>query len=382
LQKNIIALGYNMLTIEEVKTPKDFKEFLNFPWKLYKNTPEWIAPLKMELNKRLNPAKSSFYKRGKAKLLLAKKDGKIVGRMSVSIDKNNLKKEKEREGSFGCFEVINDKIVSDTLLNYGISWLRSNKVSKVTGPIHFTLEDPYPGLLIEGFENRPYFMMTYSLPYYPECIERFGFKTTMDLNCYDVSKERPLPDTLLNKAEQASNIKGLKLREINLKKIYEEAEIIRDIFNEALRKNWGHIPFSKNYARKMANDLKMLADPRIIFIAEVDEKPVGSVINLPNYNELFSDLNGRLFPRGFFRVLTKKKKIKSLRGYAMAVRDAYQGSGLGCLMLRESFAAGIKAGYEQGEITWILGNNNSMNSLAELSGGKQNKTYRLYEMEI
>jgi GNAT superfamily N-acetyltransferase len=371
-----------MLKIHPVETKDSLKQFIKYPWQLYKDYPNWIAPLKYELTKRINPKKNSFFRRGAGRFFLAKRDGKVVGRISVSIDPGNMKKPGGREGNFGCYESIDDPEVAKVLVGAGLDWLKGNKVSKVMGPVHFRLEDPYPGFLVEGHQHKPYFMMTYSMPYYSKLMEQLGFSKVMDLYSYEVSKEVPLPEEFSNKAKEAAKIPNLKLRNINMKKLYEEAQTIGDIFNEALSGNWGHVAFTKRHVRRMAKDLKLLADPRIIFIAEVDGRAVGAVINLPNYNDILGDLNGSLFPRGILRVLFQKKRIKSLRGYAMAVRNEFQGSGLGCLMTEESFKAGITAGYERGEITWILGSNSSMNKLAEFMGGNRSKAYRLYQMNL
>lgn len=370
------------ITIHEVRTKSDLKAFINFPWGLYKNDPNWIPPLKYELNKRLNIWKNSFFKKGKGALFLAKRGSEIVGRISVSIDKSNLAKTDNREGNFGSYEAIEDINVTKALLDHGIQWLQNHNISKVSGPIQFRLEDPYPGFLVEGHEHKPYFMMTYSMPYYAKQFEEYGFSTAMDLYSYEISKHNPVPQKMFERSKDAVGIQNLKLRNINMKKVYEEAEIIRKIFNDALSNNWGHVPFSEKYARKMAKDLKMLADPRIIFIAEVNNKPVGAVINLPNYNDLLHDLNGNLFPRGLFRIMLNKKKMKSLRGYALAVDKEYRNTGLGCLLISKSYEAGIKAGYERAEITWILGNNKSMNNLVEFMGASRHKVYRLYQCTV
>lgn len=371
-----------VISIQSVQTKSDLSLFIDLPWKLYADYPRWMPPLKFELTKRLDVRKNSFFKKGRGQLFLAKKGDEVVGRISASIDPVNMKKSENREGNFGCYESIKDMDVAQALVGAGLNWLKENNVSKVIGPIHFRLEDPYPGFLVDGHQCYPYFMMAYSMPYYPKQMDELGFEKVMDLYSYEVDKDCPLPKELSEKAEEASKIEGLRLRNINMKNLYADAEIIGDIFNEALSSNWGHVPFTKGYVRKMAKDLKMLADPRIIFIAEVKGRPVGAVINLPNYNDLLGDLNGSIFPRGIMRILFQKKRIKSLRGYAMAVRNEFQGSGLGCLLTKESFIAGRAAGYERGEVTWVLGNNSSMNKLAEFMGGNCNKTYRLYQMDL
>ena len=246
--------------IEPVSDKKSLKQFVDFQWELYGDDFAWVPPLKLELNQRINLEKNSFFKKGKGKLFLAKRGGVVVGRISASISATNMKKSESREGNFGCYEAIDDAHVAKVLFNSALEWLRQNNVTKVVGPIQFRLEDPYPGFLAEGFEHKPYFMMTYSKPYYIDHVVSANFEKAMDLYAYEASAKNPLPDNLLKRAEEAASIPGMKLRCINMKNIYAEAETIGDIFNEALGDNWGHVAFSKRHVRKMAKDLKMLLE--------------------------------------------------------------------------------------------------------------------------
>jgi hypothetical protein len=360
----------NSLVIEQAKSKDDLKSFMELPWRLYKDDKYWIPPLRIEIKSRARRGLSG----NKAALFLARREREVVGRISASISAPD-----SNEGNFGFYEAIDDIGVASALVEKALEWLKSKGVSKVIGPYNFLLEDPYPGFLADSYDRPPYFMMAYSKPYYIDQMNALGFEKAMDLYAYEVNDKTVFPQVFLDKARHAEAIPGIRLRNINLKNLEHETEIIRSIFNEALKNNWGYLSFSKEYARKMASDLKFLADPRIIFIAEVNGKPVGAVINLPNYNELFADCNGRLFPRGMLKLLFKKRSIKGLRAYAMGILPEYQRSGLGCLFIRESFTAGVKAGYEHAEITWILQSNTAMDSLTQFMGGLSRKTYRIFK---
>ncbi len=368
------------VAIEPVTTATDRRAFLNLPRALYAGDAAWIEPLRMELKQRLSP-KSSFFRRAEAALFLAKRGADVVGRISVQIDRHAHPGE-HPEGNFGFYEAVDDVEVASVLFGAAEDWLRARHVNKIVGPYNFRLEDPAPGFLAHGFDHPPCFMMPYSKPYYLAQAERAGFQPAMQLNCFSVRADFQFPQWIKDLDDQARGIPGLHVRCINLKRVYAEAEVIRHVFNEALRNNWGFIPFSEKQVQAMARDMGRIADPRIILIAEVDGRAVGVVINLPNLNDIFYDCRGRLFPKGLYRMLFQKKRIHSLRGYACAILDEYRGKGLGVHLIAESWRRGLAAGYTQGEITWVLGNNTGMNDLAQGFGGTPDKRYSVMEKAV
>ncbi len=369
------------ISLHEIQSTADRRAFLDLPRALYANDSAWIEPLRMELAQRLNPKKNSYFRRAEAALWLAKRGAEIVGRITAQIDRHAHPGE-HPEGHFGFYEAIDDANVAAALFGVAEEWLRARNVKKIVGPYNFRLEDPAPGFLAHGFEHRPMFMMPYTKPYYIAHAERAGFQPAMQLNCYSVRAHFQFPPWLQARDEEAQRIPGLRVRPIDLKRVYAEAEIIRQIFNEALKDNWGFVPFSEKQVRAMARDMGRIADPRIILIAEVHGKPVGVVINLPNLNDILYDCGGRLFPKGLYRLLFCKKDIQSLRGYAFAILEAYRGQGLGVHMIAESWRRGLASGYLHGEITWILGNNTGMNELAEGFGGVADKRYLIVEKSM
>lgn len=365
--------------VRPVRSSKEARDFLNLPRIIYKNDAAWVEPLRIELKIRLNSEKNPYFRHGHAERFVAYQNGKPVGRISAQVDSAAFPGDAPKEGHFGFYECVDDPAVSHALFEAATMWLKEKRAQKIVGPYNFRLEDPAPGFLSHGFDRRPMFMMAYSKPYYVQQAQAFGFSTAMELKSYAVNRERYLPQEMQDKAAIAAKIPGMIVREINMKRLYDEADMMRGIFNESLKNNWGFVPFSKGQARAMARDLKMLADPRIILIAEVNGKPVGTVINLPNYYDLFWDCRGRLFPKGLFRMCFQKKKITGLRGYAMAIVPEYQKQGVGTLLLNESFVRGIRAGYTNGEITWILGSNSAMSDLSQVFGGVEDKRYTIVE---
>lgn len=367
------------LIITQVASRGDLRSFIKLPWKLYKDDRYWIPPLLIELKSRLN-LNRGLLRMDQAALFLARRGKEVVGRISASFLRGRLRV--FGEGNFGYYEMIDDIDVAGALMDRAISWLKERKAKQVIGPYNFVLEDPCPGFLADSYDLPPCFMMAYSKPYYLDHMKALGFEKAMDLYTYEGRQDCPLPEKLLSRAQQAESIPNLRMRCLDTKNIYEEAEIIRAIFNEALKSNWGYAPLSRDRARNMARMAKFIGDEKIILIAEVDGKPVGVVINLPNYNEILGNCNGRLFPKGALRLLFKRRSIHSTRSYALAVLPEYQHSGLGSLLIRESFREGKKAGYERGEIGWVLESNVEMGALAQLVAGRTRKTYRVFKKDI
>jgi len=242
----------------------------------------------------------------------------VVGRISAQVDAVGAP-----SGAFGFYEAIDDHDVARALLTAASEWLRARGVQKMVGPCNFRLEDPAPGFLTEGFEHRPTFMMAYSKPYYPAQMEEAGLQTVMDLHAYRGDKDHPLPSTLIERAAVADRIPQFQVREIQMDRLYAEAELLRALFNEGLKNNWGFVPFSSAHARKMAHDLRLLADPRIILIAEVAGRPVGAVINLPNFNQPRSPASIAFLSPGVETLaIAIHTAVRMIRGNAAVIHPA------------------------------------------------------------
>jgi GNAT superfamily N-acetyltransferase len=247
----------------------------------------------------------------------------------------------------------------------------------IKGPFHFRMEDPYIGILVEGFERDPYFLMSYNPSYYGEYLEEAGLKKMMDLFTYELDKYSDF-STILPQAEQAES-KGITIRSLDLKNVRKEAESISRIFNDALSRNWGFEEFDKNQVDEMVSLLKLFIDPRVVHFAVKDGKDVGCLLMIPDYNPLIRNGQGRLTLQTIFNYLRRKKLVTGIRGYALGVLKEYHGLGIGSLLAAKMFDTCISTGFKTAEISWVLANNGPMNELSKAMGGQHNKVYRIFE---
>lgn len=343
------------------------KEFLALPSKIYEKVPLYVHPLnlhmKMMMGKLGSPGKKFF---------IAKENGKTVARLGVKIHEHAGKKTL----NFGFFEVIegHQAVVAKM-------FEEAQKVApdlKMMGPFHFRMEDPYIGVLIEGYERDPYFLMSYNPKYYDEYLRTAGLTTLMDLFTYQIDNKDTLTPVIYENAKKAKDA-GVTIRTLNMKNLWSEANTIARIFNDALSKNWGFEEFLQEQVKEMVQLFKLFIDPRVVALAQKDNKDVGCLIMLPNYNPIIKAGKGRITPGLVLKYFQRKKLVNTFRGYALGVLRDYHSYGIGSALTKEMFDIGDKAGYVQAEISWILANNGPMNELSKAMGGQHNKVYRIYE---
>lgn len=355
------------MQIIEVKSSSHYKEFLNLVSQINEKSPLYVRPLnlhmKMMIGKLGTPQKHLF---------IAQKNGKTVARVGCKIHKHH-DKTALHFGFFECLEGHKDAAVA--LITH-IRKLYPNEILK--GPTHFRLEDPYVGALVDGFEQDPYFLMPYNPPYYDEYLKAAGLSTAMDLFTYQAEAANGMPQSIYDNAAECDK-KGFTVRTLNKNKLREEATHIANIFNDALSNNWGYEEFLDEQVDEMVTLFKVFIDPRVVFIVEKDGRAIGSLVMLPNYNPVIKSGNGRLTPKVIWNFMRTKNKHKSLRGYALGVLKEFHGQGIASLICREALKHCVAAGYETCEISWILASNGPMNELSKHLGGKQSKTYRIYE---
>jgi len=366
-------------TVEPVKDRWGLREFLLFPWKVYQGDPYWVPPLLLDLRQRLSP-KNPFFERAKIELFVARRNGEVVGRIAAIRNDVHVEVQNERAGFFGLFESIDDPEVGSSLIGAASSWLKSQGMVLIRGPMNFSTNDEI-GLLIEDFHERPRLMMPYNPPYYGKLLERCGMRKAKDLFAYDIEvPEGDLPERVLKGAEAARRA-GITVRPVNLKRFTEEVFIIREIYNIAWRHNWGFIPFSENEILFMAKSLKPLVVPELALIAEDRGKPVGFILFLPDYNYVLAHLNGRLFPLGLLKFFYYKRKIEELRLIAFGILPGYRRKGIDALFYVESFKY-ARGRYKKVEGSWILEDNLPSRRAAERWGARPTKRYRIYEKDL
>jgi GNAT superfamily N-acetyltransferase len=368
-----------LIGIRVVTTSAERKQFIRFPYELYKDEPNWVPPLLIEQKKLIDRKKNVFYKWADAEFFLAEKEGKVVGRIAAVIDRRFNEVHNSKIGFFAFFECINDKAVAALMLRVVNDWLKQRGMESMQGPTAPGMLDLI-GFLVEGFEHPPSILMPYTKRYYPELVEAAGLSKLMDLLAYRVTKDHnnwPRIQRAIGALKERN--KGVTIRRFDFNKLDREVNVLYEIYNKAWAKNWGYSPLSKEELYALAKDLKLILDPNIAAIAEFEGKPVGFSISLPDFNQIFKKIgNGRLFPFGIFKLLYYKNKIKDTRTALMGILPEFQGRGIDAMIHHEVISRGLPKGYESAEMSWILETNVDMIRLAEKLGGILEKRYRMY----
>ena len=365
-----------------VTTGEEKKKFLEFPYTHYKDDPHFVPPLRLDQKKLLDTKKNSFYKNAEVVTSIAEHNGEIAGRISATVDHRFNAHHKRKTGHFGFFECIDHQPTANLLFRVAEDWLREKGMEDVLGPASPGMMDVL-GLLVEGFDKDPYIMMPYNKPYYDKQLKNAGYEVDMELLAFLMKLEN-IPWDRLERAKQIvyKRVPGLSFRQVNLKKINAEIDIVRKIYVEAWSNNWGFLPLTKEEFSELADDLKMILDPEIAHIAEVDGKPVGFSISLPNLNPIFKNLNGNLFPFGIFKILLGKRKVLQVRTALMGVLPEYQGRGIEALLNQQTIELGSKKGYNEAELSWVLASNKEMIRVAERLGATIDKRYSMYSKQL
>lgn len=371
------TIGVSLVTSRSEK-----KQFIDFPYAHYREDEHWIPPLKMEQKKLIDTDENAFYENGNIALFMAEKDGEICGRIAAIQDHRYNRYHDNMTGFFGFFECIDDEGVAKLLFKVASDWLSERGHTDILGPANPSMMDVI-GVLVDGFEYDPSFLMPYSKPYYDRLLKSVGLEKAMDMYTYRVPASTPFLERLY-KADQIVKRRypRLRMREIDLKNIEEEIEIIRQIFNEAWKDNWGFIPLTKAELQATAKDFKMILDTRFAKIIEIDEVPIAFSIAIPDLNQALKHLDGTLFPFGIFKLLWHKRNIDRHRTVLMGVLPEYQGKGIDALFHKESILNCREIGFKSSEVGWILETNMPMIRVAERVGGKLEKTYRMYSKEL
>ena len=368
------------LEVRPVASRRELNTFIKLPWRLYRNEPNWVPPLVYDRKRFLDRSRNPFFKHAEVELFLAWRGETPVGRISAQIDRNFNEFQGHDWGMFGFFEASDDPAAAEALLAAADSWLRARGRDRMVGPMDFTTNDEC-GILIDGYELLPTILTNWHHPYYPALIEGAGLTKAMDLYMWslDVADRGSVHPAIWRIAADVERKYGITVR--NMRKKDMEAEIGRflKVYNAAWERNWGFVPLTEEEVRHYAKDLKQILDENWAFIAEKDGEPVGAALTLPDYNQVFKHMNGRLLPFGWAKFLWYRRKIDRVRVFALGVKPEYQHTGVGAKLYEMHWDAGERTQQGRGETGWTLESNTPMNRAMERMGGKIVRTYRIYE---
>lgn len=371
----------NAINIVQIDIKKDINKFIEVPWSIYKNDPNWVPPLKLAV-KELFKAKHPFFEVGEVACFLAYKENQIVGRIAAVINHAHNKFWNDKIGFWGFFEVINDQNVSSALIGKAETWLKENGMTSFRGPVNPSTNYEC-GLLLKGLQDPPQIMMTYNPEYYGEHFTQLGYEKVKDLLAYQIDLSFQMPEKITRIAERIEKSKKVTYRFINKKNWDKEVQLMLGIYNKAWQKNWGFIPMTEKEFIHTANDLKNVVDENLIMYVLVDGVEAGFIVCLPDFNQVFKKIpNGKLLPTGIFKLLRAKKYINRVRVITLGVVEEYRRMGLETLLYQKMHEQLKINKFEEAEMSWILEDNLNMNKPLLTMGAKPYKTYRIYEKTL
>lgn len=375
------------LTIVPVGTPDELKRFIALPARLSAKDRNWITPLIMERTEALSPKTNPFFDHAEVQMFLATRGGRDVGRISAQIDQLTPQPAPGRlDGHFGMIAAEDDPAVFQALFRAAEDWLRARGRTHALGPFNLSINEEV-GLLVEGFDTPPMVMMGHDQPYVGGRVEEQGYVKAKDVFAYIADENGDIPPIAQRRVERGLP-KGVVLRQLDMSLYDEEVETLTDILNDAWKDNWGFTPTTEAETRQLAKALKQVIDKRLTWFAEIDGEPAGFLVFLPNVNEAIADLDGKLLPFGWAKLLwrLKIKRVKSARIPLMGVKRKFATSQRGRMlpfwMMKAGRDAAVGLGYNRFEISWVLEDNTPMTRIAEAVGGVKYKTYRVYEKAL
>jgi GNAT superfamily N-acetyltransferase len=372
------------IDVRPVSGRRDVGEFIDLPYRLHSTSKVWVPPLRLErrlfLSRRLNP----FFTHGDAQLLLARRDGRVVGRMSAHYDEAFNAHNGNRWGMFGFLELEDDPEILPALLEAGGRWLRAHGRDHVVGPMDFSMNDDC-GVLVEGFDLVPMIRQNWHPPYYRERCEDAGLTKAMDLLSWDLHLDNRsgMPDVIFKLAERVRTRHGIRIRRMSRRSLRADLDRFADVYNAAWSENWGFTPYSKKDLDAYAQELQLVFDRNWFMVAEAPDGDTAAIaITIPDVNQALMRMKGRLLPLGWWHYLRRRRYIDRMRVGFLGVKPAYQHTGVAAALYVEHFDTAARTRLVKGEAGWILEDNRNMNRALEAMGGRIVRRFRMYEKSL
>ncbi len=365
--------------VTRVRGFSDLRAFVDLPFRLHAGTP-WVPPLKLErymfLSRKMNP----YFTHGEAEYFLARRAGRVVGRITAQIDRAFNEFHGNRWGNFGFLEFEDDQAILDALLAAAEGWLRERGCDRMVGPMDFQLNDE-SGVLIEGFDRAPMIRQPWHPPYYQRRVEAAGLTKAQDLYSYwlDVSDRGEVLPILPQMAQRARTKYGITIRKMSRLHLRREMDEFAKVYNAAWSGNWGFVPYSKEDLDELARTYQLIYSREWFMVAVQDGETIAMAISVPDINQVLKKMKGRLLPFGWWYYLNKNRMMDAVRVGFLGVMPEHQHTGAGALLYMEHYDMAERTPQKAGEPGFILESNSSMNRALEAMGAKIIKRYRVYE---
>ena len=367
--------------VRPVSSRRDKREFIELPFRLHSSSPHWVPPLRVQVRLFLTPSLNAFYRQAEVQLFLAVREGRTVGRISAHIDHAFNAFQGNRWGLFGFLELEDDPEVAAALFDAAQEWLAARGRDRMVGPMNFRMNDEC-GVLIEGHDHDPVVGMPWQPPYYQRLCEDAGLEKAIDLYMWQVlmdDRNEMLP-VLSQFARDLGPKHGITIRRMSRRRLRRDLDVFAEIYNDAWKRNWGFVPYSKTDLDDYAQELQLVFDRDFYMVAENAEgEPVAIAISVPDVNQVLKHMGGRLLPLGWWRFLRRGRVIDRVRIGFLGVKPEYQHTGVAGALYVEHFDTGMRVGIMEGEAGWILETNRAMNRGMEAMHARISKRLRIYE---
>jgi GNAT superfamily N-acetyltransferase len=371
--------------VTPVSGRRDLKAFIDVPFGVHANHPLWVPPLKLERRLFLSRRMNAFFSHGEAEYFLARRDGRVVGRISAHVNDAFNDYQHKNWGWFGWLEFEDDQEALDALLGAAEGWLRARGKERMVGPASFTMNDE-SGVLIEGYDVRPMIAQPWNPPYYRERLERAGMGKAMDLLMWNLeveNRDKVMP-VIWELAGKVQSEHGIRVRPMRRRQLRKDMDAFAEVYNAAWSKNWDFVPYSKKDLDAFAQELHIAFDKHWFMLAEREDtgEVVGMAITIPDLNQVLERMHGKLLPLGWWYLLRRGRIMDRVRVGFLGVKPEYQHTGVAARLYQLHFDAAEARPQKGGEMGWILETNTAMNRGMEAMGGQVVKRYRVYEREL
>ena len=378
-----------MISSDVVVTPvegkSDLKAFIALPKRLFAGHKGYIPHLDAERREAFSPKKNPLFKHVEVQFFLARRAGKVVGRITAQVDRAYLARYADDTGHFGCLVAEDDPAIFTALFKAAEDWLRAKGMKRVTGPFSLSVNEEV-GLLVWGFDSRSVLLVPYDPPYAGPRVEACSYAKIKDVFSYDYDVQNA-PETLGKKLMERAGMAGrVKVRSADIKKFDAEVRTLVGIFNDAWSDNWGFVPFTQAEIDHASKAFGPVIVPDLCVFVEVDEEAVAFIVALTNLNEAIEDFRGSLNPINLLKLVWRMKiaGVSSTRVPLMGVKKKYRnhplmGAGLAMMAIDQLRQNGKRLGRKSAELGWILEDNKATNNIIRSVGGVHYKTHRIYE---
>lgn len=373
------------LRIAAVADRAALARFIRVPTAVFASDPAWIQPLFLERWLHLSPRANPYFRHARWCAWVAWRGKTAVGRISAQIDALHLERYGDATGFFGMLDAEDSEETFAALLGTAEQWLHEAGMRRVRGPFSLSINEE-TGLLVDGFDTPPVFMMGHARPYYARHVEQCGYRKAVDTLAYTIRAD--FVASAVMERLVASVAPRVRVRPLDRKRFDAEIALLRDLFNDAWAHNWGFVPFTAEEFDELGRSLRFLVDPGYIQIAEVDGEAAAFIVAMPNLNEAIRDLHGRLLPTGWARFLwrVKVRHPRTARVPLMGVKRRFQrtrmGPALAFVVIDAARRVVQRRGVQDVELSWILEDNAGMRGIIESIGGRAYKRYRIYERDL